>query len=120
MDRPALEQGVEDGIRWVTLRAPMYDAVNGYALLPEGHPWRQGDLIDDADVHGGITYGPEPDGWVGFDYLHSMDWWPAQAELPYGHRYSDSVERTPAEVAEEARSLARQIAAAWRAEVDAR
>lgn len=107
----ARETGEVDGIRWATCNAPFPPAVNGYALLPAGHPWRELDLQGEdyaaVDVHGGITYGPDADGWIGFDYLHAGDCWPG-SRMP---RFGDHVERTPGEVADEARSLARQIAA---------
>src|SRR5699024_8753954 len=33
--------------------------INGYIVLPEGHPWLQHDSLEDVDfidVHGGVTY----------------------------------------------------------------
>lgn len=54
----------------------------GYVRRPEDiEPvqWRQDyDHVDDeiieadVDVWGGITYGPDDDGWVGFDDAHAM------------------------------------------------
>lgn len=32
-------------------------------------PWYR----DHINVSGGLTYGPDGDGWVGFDYLHAFD-----------------------------------------------
>lgn len=50
------------------------DAYCGYARLPFGHPWR---VLEDweipVDVHGGITYGPDENGWIGFDMMHAGD-----------------------------------------------
>lgn len=49
---------------------------NGYVQLPkEFHSKR---LLDDdirVDVHGGLTYGMDESGWVGFDTGHSSDVW---------------------------------------------
>lgn len=51
-------------------------AYNGYVKLLEDHPYRHADY-DDIPVHchGGLTYGPDDDGWVGFDTLHAGDVW---------------------------------------------
>lgn len=107
----ALESGVENGIEWAIMRAPLYGAVNGYARLPAGHPWQRLDLqmgAVDVDVHGGITYGPDPDGWVGFDTLHSGDYWPG---YPYGRDHAD-IEWDDAMVREEAIRLAGHVSKA--------
>ena len=107
-----LTRGVEDGVEWVTARAPLWEAANGYALLPEGHPWRVLDLQfgeGSVEIHGGITYGPTK-GWVGFDTLHSGDIWPGVPQ--YGEPNEWDRHWTDELVADEARNLARQIAAA--------
>jgi hypothetical protein len=113
MGRKPRDSGVEDGIQWCTLDAPMYGAVNGYVLLPEGHPWRVADLAHQfAEVHGGITFGPERDGWFGFDTLHGGDIWPDIPAYLHTPRDDWDIEWTPEMVAEETRKLARQVAAA--------
>lgn len=68
--------GVHRGITW-GIRQVMWGAMNGYAKLPEGHPYYHADLMMDSPfvVHGGITYQSE-NGWVGFDTLHLGDIWP--------------------------------------------
>ncbi|QFP97013.1 hypothetical protein SEA_SUERTE_42 [Gordonia phage Suerte] len=104
-----LASGVENGVRWVTCVAPIYGAVNGYVLLPEGHPWRGLDYDQiDVEVHGGLTYGH--DGWIGFDTLHAGDVWPGSPQYggprPYDMRWTAEM------VAEEARRLAARVAAA--------
>ena len=74
-------------------------SINGYVQLPADHPWRKLDTgiqIDfDIDVHGGVTYGVDGNGWIGFDTAHynSGDW-------------------SRDEVLEEARRLAKQAKAA--------
>ena len=106
-------EGYEEGVRWATKTAPMYGAVNGYIQLPEGHPWRAHELQlgegPDIDVHGGITYGPDASGWIGFDTLHAGDVWPGSPswQIELGGR-----KWTAEDVAYEARNLARQAAAA--------
>ena len=109
-----VERGTESGVEWFTALAPINGSVNGYALLPEGHPWRdldlQGSDCDSGpDVHGGVTYGPTPSGWVGFDTAHSGDVWPGQ-EYDLGYDTEWDVHWTNEKVADEARELARQIA----------
>lgn len=106
-----LEHGTENGIDWVTCRAPMYGAVNGYVRIPESHPWR--DLIYDDEavdvtVNGGLTY--SNDEWFGFDTMHAGDLWP---DMPHSCRRGecDCTHWTPEMVAAETRSLARQVAA---------
>ena len=113
-----VDHGVEAGIQWVTCEAPLYGAVNGYVKIPEGHHWHGLDYDEIyVDVHGGLTYGGGPSGWVGFDCLHCGDWWPGQRRFEGGPNFTD-IEWTPAMVAEEAKRLARNIAAAAYASAD--
>jgi hypothetical protein len=102
-------QGVEDGIEWFTYNAPLWGAINGYARIPEGHPWRglNGETLD-VKVNGGVTF--DSDNWIGFDTLHSGDYWPG---VPHGPHDYDT-HWTAEMVANEAKALARQIAAATR------
>lgn len=69
-------------IDWRVAEHRLFLAWCGYVRLPEGHPWLDyrghGEAIP-ADVHGGITYGPDGDGWIGFDTMHAGD-----ALLPKG------------------------------------
>lgn len=104
----AIDSGVEDGIEWATVTAPLYGAVNGYARIPDGHPWH-GLSYDEVDDHldwdNELTYG-RGDGWIGFDTLHAGDIWPGAP------RYGDDwgTHWTAEMVADVARSLARQVA----------
>ena len=104
--------GIEQGIEWATVNAPMWGAVNGYARIPEGHPWRGlGYSKIDVEVPGGLTYG---DGeWVGFDTLHAGDVWPGMNHhVGLFGREDYDIQWTPDMVAGEARALARRIAEA--------
>jgi hypothetical protein len=107
-----IDRGVEHGIAWVTCRAPLYGAANGYVKIPVGHHW-YGVGYDDinVEVHGGLTYGGGEDGfWIGgFDTLHSGDIWPGESR-PVRTRYEKHW--TDELVADETRSLARKVAAA--------
>lgn len=77
--------GTEDGIAWATCPGPFEASINGYAQIPAEHPWAHVDAYYelDVDVHGGLTFGPEPGsrslasigGWIGFDTMHLHDRW---------------------------------------------
>jgi hypothetical protein len=113
----ALDGGVEAGIRWAICQAPLRGAVNGYAQMPDGHQWLtkslQGEDYDLLTAPGGITYGPDSAGWVGFDTLHSGDLWPGGGGPDYcPPGECDCTIWTAEMVADNARLLARQIAAA--------
>lgn len=68
--------------------------INGYVQLPLFHPWRDLDLqlgdIEKADVHGGITYGPDFEGWIGFDTCHAFDMWSKEEYERFGVEWDDS------------------------------
>lgn len=67
-------EGVCGDIAWRVAEHPDFLAWCGYVRLPEDHPWRGMDAEDiPVDVHGGVTYGPDGDGWIGFDTLHAGD-----------------------------------------------
>lgn len=107
-----LDRGVEDGIVWVTCKAPLWGAVNGYVRVPDDHPWHGLDYDNEAvdvQVSGGLTYANED--WIGFDTLHSGDYWP---DSPHHFHDEWCTHWTPDMVAEETRSLARQVAATYR------
>lgn len=82
----ALQRWTAHGLECV-IRAGLA-SLNGYVRLPEDSPDRLFgeaaeaadqpgyDLLSEVDVHGGLTYGPDEHGWVGFDTAHAFDWWP--------------------------------------------
>lgn len=99
----------------------------GYVQLPHGHP-DAGHLADSYEVHGGITYGPDADGWLGFDTGHAGDSWPerlVRAWIKRGlpaHRLADLTEdrKQPwdkrwslAELKRETKRLADQVIDRW-------
>lgn len=75
-ERPALCEGMVLGMACKVVVAPHLASLNGYVRLPTGHPWR-GWSYDDipVEVPGGLTYGCDEDGWIGFDTAHFMDYW---------------------------------------------
>lgn len=79
--------GEHNGIHWVSARAPLYGAVNGYVRLPDGHPWLEvKELweIENGIPWGEITYGKG--NWIGFDTLHAGQYWPSESQF---HRMYD-------------------------------
>lgn len=100
-------QGVECAVHFV----PHLWIYTGYCLIPTGHPleksphWSDSDLsIALLEVHGGITFGPEPaEGGhiVGFDTAHYTDYTPLTGT---GRRW------TLDEVIAETNRMAEQIA----------
>ncbi len=83
----------------------------GYVRLPECHPWSvcRSEWEVPAQVHGGVTFGPEglaggrDDLWVGFDCAHIGDLIPA-APSDRGGEYRDL-----AYVKAQCESLAQQV-----------
>ncbi|MDR6117246.1 hypothetical protein QE370_000430 [Aeromicrobium sp. SORGH_AS981] len=112
----AIAGGTEDGITWATVNAPMFGAVNGYVKIPTGNVLaglsysEVQDRLDLDDLLGGareLTFGS--DQWIGFDTLHSGDYWP---EAPDHWRTDWSLDWTAELVADQTRALARKVAAA--------
>jgi len=111
----AVQRGTTDGIEWAVCPAPVAGVYNGYARLPDTHPWRRLDRDDiPVETHGELTYGPDEEGWIGFDTLHLGDVWPGVWPR---HAVTDpeecqtvwSVDR----VAAAAQHLARQVAMSY-------
>lgn len=74
----AIEQWDSEGIPCAI--RPGFASLNGYVRLPE----RLRDWWDDTeeasavlDAHMSLTYGPDEDGWIGFDTAHYCDYWAA-------------------------------------------
>ena len=67
-----VREGVEDGVEWRIIANEVFFAWQGYAHIPDGHVWRHlnaDDIEPLVDVYGGVTYGPDQSGWIGFDTL---------------------------------------------------
>lgn len=84
-------EGEHAGLPTLALRGPM-GTWCGYVAVPPGHPMHgksSGGIVDELDVHGGITYANKCDGhrichvpkpgepadvwWLGFDCGHAFD-----------------------------------------------
>lgn len=76
IERDAIETWEHKGVRCV-IRAG-FCALNGYVRLPTSMRdlWRSNDVAGDVlPAPGWITYGPDKDGFVGFDTAHFNDYW---------------------------------------------
>jgi len=85
----ALDTWEHAGLACMVKASPL-GALNGYVKLSPTHPdfGREYDDID-VEVHGGLTYGCDKAGWVGFDTLHAGDWWePSQLPEAPGAEYA--------------------------------
>lgn len=103
-----VDAGIHEGIVWLTLRNPV-GAVNGYVVLPEGHPWATLDLVGAhgiINIHGGVTL--QQGSLVGFHTVHYGDVW--QGFPDWG--LPDVLHWTPEMVRAEARCLAELALAA--------
>ena len=114
IDRLAVRRGIEAGIPWAVGPHPDEGVYNGYVRLPAYHGFALPDDVDaHVQVHGGLTYGIDEGGWIGFDTRHLGDVWPGVnddegerwwvAGIPTRVWSIDAVEA-------EARRLARQVA----------
>jgi hypothetical protein len=68
------------GLRCAIVASPM-GGWNGYVQLPPAHPWRARAWLDLPDD---LSWGPDSDGWIGFDTGHAGDaWHPDDDHPPY-------------------------------------
>jgi len=64
-----------EGIDCAMAQSPML-GVNGYVKVPPEVILPYDEYHDVAlNAHGGITYGPDSAGWIGFDTGHAFDAW---------------------------------------------
>lgn len=58
----------------------------GYVRLPPplrgAYSWHGDMPYEEIDAHGGLTYGVDGAGWVGFDTAHCSDYWEVEALAP--------------------------------------
>jgi hypothetical protein len=107
----AREHGVENGVQWATVNAPFYGGVNGYARIPEGHPWSGLDYDEiDVEAPGGLTFAR--DGWIGFDTMHAWDLWEGGEQPHFCRGECTCIKWTAEKVADAARALAQRVAEA--------
>jgi hypothetical protein len=93
-----------------TIRDSGMGFFNGYVRLPADHVAHDAtyDQINRSiRAHGGLTYGPDADGWVGFDTGHAGDYWPGMKHFFGTAERTWDMERLAAET----ESLAAQLAA---------
>lgn len=67
-----VREGVEDGIQWRIMANDVLFLWQGYAHIPDGHVRRglkANDIEPLIDVYGGVAYGPDRQGRIGFDTL---------------------------------------------------
>lgn len=93
---------VAHGFRCALVRAPLWGAVNGYVQVPSITSAQ----AEQVEAHGGITYGPDSDGWIGLDTLHSGDIWPDSPEVLHGPRRDWDIEWTEDLVAQAVEAMA--------------
>ncbi len=75
----AVEEWTAHGQRCLIMSGPFN--LNGYVQLPAF--LRSNGLTAPVRVHGGLSYGPDAHGWVGFHTLHGGDYWPIDDIIEY-------------------------------------
>ena len=66
-------------------------SINGYARIPEDNPLCRAprhEIEPLIRVRGGITYGPDSEGWIGFDTNHAWDVWTQEEFESFGLHWS--------------------------------
>lgn len=110
----AREAWAHHGVRCAIVASPM-GGWNGYVQLPWGHPWRERAWLEVPLP--GCTWGPDSDGWVGFDTGHAGDaWHPDDDSPPYAPAWAMGPGPDPASVEAGVallRSLRLQLAGAF-------
>lgn len=88
----------------------------GYVKAPNPDELDMAHGYPDLDAHGGITYGPDNDGWVGFDTAHAWDVCVDEngelfgtMEPMYDKGCEASIVWTPESVEEEVEQVAEQL-----------
>jgi hypothetical protein len=76
---PARDTWQHAGLACAILASPM-GGWNGYVQLPPGTPRTIGRYSLPTPLE--LTYGPDPDGWVGFDTGHPWDVWAPDDDSP--------------------------------------
>ena len=74
----AIEEWTSETVRCVI--RPGHSSLNGYVRLPASLRdwWADYEEANQVlNAHFGLTYGPDQDGWIGFDTAHYCDYWAA-------------------------------------------
>lgn len=120
-DADAVREGTHEGLRYKVVVGPVGNYC-GYVRTAFDESWHYDDLQAWSgvllDTHGGVTYGVDSNGWLGFDCAHARDICVTEDDEPLGggvavnyeHDSEGSVVWTPDAVAEECESLAEQVA----------
>jgi len=111
-----LESGVANGHRFEVRQVELDGRPAhfcGYVKTNFGPAWSYDDIRGYlgglVDAHGGLTYGVDENGWVGFDCAHAGDQCILDGEPQSDHAITSDREWTPEDVAAECRKVARQI-----------
>ncbi|MFE5092096.1 hypothetical protein ACFRCI_17325 [Streptomyces sp. NPDC056638] len=103
-----------------------FTSLNGYVRLPQGK-YDSKTVERIFETHWGITYGPDEEGWIGFDTAHANDYWPpddlvshvgnegmmvANTLREYAIKYGGGRRWTLDKLKAETESLAQQVAIA--------
>lgn len=120
VERPSVMPGSLGGGGPVEIAPAYYTAYTQTTLsrddlrVDDDVPWGSETRVD---VHGGITYGPDEAGWVGFDCYHATDVCVDEAGDPLSANLTDAVRRrehirrewSPDDVKAEIERLASQL-----------
>lgn len=114
-DRPPepLRVWESSGLLCVVALNPVLGFFLGYVLAPQ---IRTEEQAEELEVHGGVTYGPDAEGWIGWDAGHYSDYWPGL--LDAFRQQSELRHWTQAEAEVETERLARSAALAGRQRLD--
>ena len=108
-----LLSGVENGHRYKVVQNPDLGHFCGYVQTNFSRPWTYDDIRGKMghliSVHGGLTYGVDSRGYIGFDCAHAGDVCILGGETATDREISTRKEWTPEDVEDECVSLARQI-----------
>jgi hypothetical protein len=104
--RAARDAWEHAGLRCAIVASPL-GGWNGYVQLPPCHPWRARAWLD---LPGDLTWGPDGDGWVGFDTAHAGDAWHPDDDHPPYWPFPDPAQLVPPAALQAIAELRRQLA----------
>jgi len=108
-----LKTDTANGHKFKVVQNPTLGHLCGYVQTNFGTSWGYGDIRGCMDglveCHGGLTYGVDERGYVGFDCAHAGDVCIVDGEVVTDHEMSTRQEWTVDDVAAECRKVCRQI-----------